>query len=124
MVSRITRRMVPAVICGHTSRRQVFQLNIDPADRIDELKLDVTAPMMAPMPSRATSGGAVWVSSSGSASAGCADSRACSAAGHAYANAATPISSGGTVSAMVSRPDRMECHCARAGVWQDSTRWK
>ena len=42
---------------GHTSRFRQFQLNIDPADRMDELKLDVTAPMMAARPSRPTERG-------------------------------------------------------------------
>src|SRR5213593_3942970 len=32
---------------GQTRRFRQFQLSIDPAERIDELKLDVTAPMMA-----------------------------------------------------------------------------
>ena len=37
--------------------RALFQLNIEPADRIDDEKLDVTAPTMAARPSMPTSGG-------------------------------------------------------------------
>src|SRR5437899_7613503 len=49
---RITRDICAAVSDGHTSRFRQFQLNIDPAERIDELKLDVTAPTIAARPSR------------------------------------------------------------------------
>ncbi len=68
---------------GHSRRLQVFQLNIEPADRIDELKLDVTAPMMAPMPSSAASGGVTCFSRSGSVSAGWRCSCAARSGGHA-----------------------------------------
>src|SRR5256885_10790988 len=54
---RITRFMSLTEIDGHTSRLKQFQLSIEPADRIDELKLDVTAPMIAARPSSAITGG-------------------------------------------------------------------
>ena len=53
----MTRRICTTDSDGHSSRFSQFQLNIDPADRIEELKLDVTAPMIAASPSRPTSGG-------------------------------------------------------------------
>src|SRR5882672_920735 len=49
---RITRFICRADTDGHTRRFTQFQLNIDPADRIDELKLELTAPTIAARPSR------------------------------------------------------------------------
>src|SRR5206468_8226881 len=47
MDERITRFIWTTDSDGQTSRFRQFQLNIDPADRIEELKLDVTAPIIA-----------------------------------------------------------------------------
>src|SRR3954447_3760244 len=74
--SRIDDRMT-RFICGtdndgHTRRLTQFQLNIDPADRQEELKLDVTAPTMAARPSQPITGGTACANSSGIASAGVA----------------------------------------------------
>src|ERR1051326_8669727 len=122
--ARMTRAIRGTVSDGHTSRFRQFQLSIEPADRIEELKLDVTAPMIAASPSSPTTGGTAIAKSSGIASAGVARSRAICSADHGYANAATPIISGGTVNAIVSTPARNDCARASRGVRHDSTRWK
>src|SRR5882762_7838794 len=44
---RMTRFIWTTDSDGQTRRFRQFQLSIEPADRIDELKLEVTAPMMA-----------------------------------------------------------------------------
>ena len=67
---------------GLSSRVHVFQLNIDPAERIDAEKLDVTAPTIAARPNRPITGGTTYLKIIGSASAGCAARRAASSAGH------------------------------------------
>src|SRR6185436_19801803 len=67
---------------GQTRRFRQFQLSIDPAERIDELKLDVTAPVMAARPSMPATGGTACAKSNGIASAGCACSRASVAGPH------------------------------------------
>jgi hypothetical protein len=59
-----------------------FQLNIDPAEQIDELKLDVTAPMIAASPRIPTMGGTARAKSSGIVSAGVAASRDAISFGH------------------------------------------
>ena len=69
---RITRFICSIDSDGHSRRLRQFQLSIDPADRIDELKLDVTAPMIAARPSRPMAGGTAFAKSSGIASAGVA----------------------------------------------------
>src|SRR5437763_13550315 len=94
---RITRFIWIVESDGQTRRFKQFQLSIDPADRIDELKLEVTAPMIAASPSRPMSGGTAFAKSSGIASAGLACRRDTSAGDHGYAKAATPSSSGGAV---------------------------
>ena len=66
---RITRFIWSTDSDGHTSRFRQFQLNIDPADRMEELKLDVTAPTIAARPSRPTTRGTARENSSGIASA-------------------------------------------------------
>src|SRR5262245_398919 len=109
---------------GHTRRFRQFQLSIEPAERIDELKLDVTAPMMAASPRRPMALGTARANSSGIASAGVAWSRDTMSAGQGYANAAIPISSGGTVNPIVSTPARIDWRFASRGVRHDSTRWK
>ena len=91
---------------------------------MDEEKLDVTAPMIAARPSRPASGGTTCVKISGSACAGCAASSRATSGGHTYANATRPISSGGIVSTIVSRPERIECARASFAERHDSTRWK
>src|SRR5262245_329233 len=100
----ITRFICSTDSDGHTRRFRQFQLNMDPAERIDELKLDVTAPMMAARPSSPTARGTARENSSGMASAAFICSRARSSAVHGYANAATPINSGGAVKRIVSTP--------------------
>src|SRR5450432_937646 len=119
---RITRFICTTDSDGHTSRLRQFQLNIEPADRIDELKLDVTAPMIAARPSRPMTGGTALAKSIGIASAGVLCSRATMSVGQGYANAAMPISSGGTVNAIVSTPASDDIARASAGVRHDSTR--
>src|SRR6476660_5351080 len=109
---------------GQTRRFRQFQLSIDPAERIDELKLDVTAPMIAARPRRPITGGTARANSSGIASAGVAWRRDTISAGQGYAKAAIPISSGGTVNAIVSTPARIDWRFASRGVRHDSTRWK
>src|SRR6478672_12158685 len=121
---RITNVRPRTDMSGRNSRWNTFHANIDPAERIDDEKLDVTAPTIAARPSRPITGGTAYLKINGSASAGCAASRSASAGGHAYANATSPISSGGIVSAIVINPDRIECACAALGVRHDSTRWK
>src|SRR5204863_3930778 len=121
---RITRFMSRTESDCHASRLRQFQLSIEPADRIDELKLEVTAPMIAARPSSPTSGGTAVLNSSGIASAGVDCSRATFACDHGYAQAPTPINSGGTVNAIVSTPARNDCARASRGVLHDSTRWK
>ena len=59
-----------------------FQLNIDPADRIEELKLELTAPTIAARPSRPTTRGTACRNNSGIVSAGVVCSRATLSAGH------------------------------------------
>src|SRR2546427_8930487 len=54
---RITRFICIVDSDGHTRRLRQFQLSMDPADRIDELKLEVTAPMIAARPRRPMTGG-------------------------------------------------------------------
>ena len=101
----------------HRAGSTPFHANIEPADRIDALKLEVTAPMIAPRPSSATQRGRRGAGSSiGSASAGCAlQLRQPGRPATRSANAATPSSSGGTVSAIVSRPgeDRVPLRLGR-----------
>src|SRR5687767_4364724 len=109
---------------GFISRQHTFQLNIDPADRIDDEKLDVTAPMIAANPSSPTSGGVRCLKIIGSACAGCSARSAAASAFHTYADATRPISKGGTVKAIVIRPERIECACASVADRHDSTRWK
>jgi len=59
-----------------------FQLNIEPADRIEELKLELTAPTIAARPRRPMTRGTARRNSSGIVSAGVACSRATMSAGH------------------------------------------
>src|SRR5271170_6652750 len=66
---------------GNHSRLQQFQLNIDAADKIDALKLDVTAPTMDPNPSSATQAGVASLSIRGSVSEGCSRSLAANSGG-------------------------------------------
>src|SRR5450755_97864 len=94
---------------GQISRLMQFQLSIDPAERIDELKLELTAPTIAARPSRPMTRGTACRNSSGIVSAGVAARRATISADQGYAKAETPIRSGGTVNAIVSRPDRIDC---------------
>src|SRR5262247_1759457 len=101
---------------GHTSRLRPFQLNIEPAERIDELKLDVTAPMIAARPRIPMTGGTACANSTGITSAGFCSRRAIVAAGHGYAKAATPIRSGGATNVIVSTPARIEWPRAFSGV--------
>src|SRR5213596_1255 len=69
---RITRFICTIDSDGHTRRLRQFQLSMDPADKIDELKLDVTAPIIAARPRRPIAGGTAFAKSSGIASAGVA----------------------------------------------------
>src|SRR5205809_7752043 len=69
---RITRFICTIDSDGHTRRLRQFQLSMDPADKIDELKLDVTAPTIAARPRRPIAGGTAFAKSSGIASAGVA----------------------------------------------------
>src|SRR5262245_35657593 len=80
---------------GHTRRLRPFQLSMDPAERMDELKLDVTAPMIAARPRIPMTGGTACANNTGITSAGFCSRRLTVAGGHGYAKAATPISSGG-----------------------------
>src|SRR5436190_20205927 len=93
---RITRRIWMTDNDGQTRRFRQFQLSIEPADRIDELKLEVTAPMMAARPRSPIAGGTALAKSSGMVSAGVACSRETMAGGQGQANAAIPINGGGT----------------------------
>src|SRR5262245_24839092 len=104
MDARITPVIWTTVRDGQRSRLRQFQLNIEPADRIDELKLDVTAPMIAARPSNLTTGGTARAKSRGMVSAGVALRRARTSACHGYENAAIPIRSGGTVRTIVRPP--------------------
>src|SRR6185369_9980976 len=61
---RITRFIWTVDSDGHTRRFRQFQLSIEPADRIDELKLEVTAPMIAARPRRPIAGGTAFAKSS------------------------------------------------------------
>src|SRR6185436_5687218 len=122
MDDRITCVIWTTVSDGHTSRFRQFQLNIEPADRIDELKLEVTAPMMAASPSTPTAGGTARAKSSGIVSAGVARRLARTSGGHGNENAAIPISSGGTVRRIVSTPAMIDSLRAPSGVRHDSTR--
>src|SRR5882672_13219 len=70
--ARIARFIWTIVNDGQTRRFRQFQLNIDPADRQDELKLDVTAPMIAARPRMPIAGGTAFAKSSGIVSAGVA----------------------------------------------------
>lgn len=67
-------RCTAASLILRTKARTPFQVTMDAADRTDALKLEVTAPTMAPRPSSATSDGVAMPSSSGSAWAGIAAS--------------------------------------------------
>jgi hypothetical protein len=67
---------------GRSSRLQQFQLNIDAADRIEELKLEVTAPTIPANPSIATQGGVACFKKSGKVSDGNSVSRFASGPGH------------------------------------------
>src|SRR5580700_2430755 len=107
---------------GSSSRLQPFQLNIDAADKMDALKLEVTAPTMDPRPSSATHTGVASLNISGSVSEGCSLSRAANSGGQGYPSAAIPISNGGTTNAIVSSPERIDMDCACPGDLQDSTR--
>src|SRR5262249_56108785 len=78
---RITRFICTTDSDGQSRRLRQFQLSIDPAERIDELKLDVTAPTIAARPSSPMAGGTARASSSGIASAGVARSPAAASAG-------------------------------------------
>src|SRR4029450_7073854 len=124
MLTRITRCSVAAGRSGRSSREHAFQLNIELADKMDEEKLDVTAPTIAANPINPMTGGVTYLTTIGSASAGCCDSGAANSGDHGYAAATRPSSSGGKVSAMVSRPASTECACASRGERQDNTRWK
>ena len=79
---RMTRFICSTESDGQSSRLQQFQLSIDPAERIDELKLEVTAPMIAARPSRPIDGGTALANSSGIASAGVVWRRVTRSAGH------------------------------------------
>ncbi|HEY3130992.1 MAG TPA: hypothetical protein VGL91_16175 [Acidobacteriota bacterium] len=100
----------PTDSSGQTRRLQQFQLNIEPAERIEELKLEVTAPMIAPKPNILTSSGVACRSSKGSVSAGLALSSVRRLGLHAYPKAANPSSNGGKVKPIVSKPAAIECH--------------
>src|SRR5580704_9755953 len=80
--TRISRFMARADRSGHKSRLQQFQLNMDAAERTEELKLEVTAPTMASNPSSATQAGATCLSIIGRTSEGFAESLASRSAGH------------------------------------------
>src|SRR5687768_8305253 len=73
---RITRDIRSTDNDGHSRRLKQFQLSMEPADRIDELKLDVTGPMSAARPRRPIAGGTAVANSNGIASTGAALSRA------------------------------------------------
>ena len=79
---RITCRIRTSESDGHASRFRPFQLNIDPADRIDELKLDVTAPTIAASPRMPMTGGTASAKSIGSVSDGLRRRRPSVTAGH------------------------------------------
>src|SRR5262245_10944752 len=106
--NRTDPRMTPFIcvtVSDGTSRRfNPFQPSIDPADRIDELKLDVTAPTIAASPSTPIDAGTARANNSGIVSAGLTRSLPATSAGHGYANAAMPISSGGITNAIVITP--------------------
>src|SRR5579871_6099473 len=109
---------------GARRRLQQFQLNIDAADKIDALKLDVTAPTIDPNPSSATQTGVALRSIRGSACDGCSWTRAASSGGKRYASAAMPIKRGGATNAIVSSPDRIDMDRACLSDLHESTRWK
>src|SRR5688500_14208563 len=106
------------------SRQHTFHLNIDPADSIDDEKLNVTAPTTAAYPCSPTSRGVQCMKIVVSACAGCSARSAAASAFHTYADATRPISKGGTVKANDIRPERIECACASVADRHDSTRWK
>src|SRR4249919_1362782 len=95
MESRISRFSCRIERSGHNNRLNPFQLNIEATDRIEELKLEVTAPTIAPNPRRATTGGVTYSKSIGNVCEGCAWRRANKSEGQAYLKAATPRSAGG-----------------------------
>src|SRR5262245_26084467 len=120
--NRISRFICRVERSGRSNRRQRFQLTIEAAERIDELKLEVTAPMIAPNPRSATRGGVAYSSSMGNVWAGWDCRRSSRSAGQAYLKAATPSSSGGIVNKIVNAPAKIEWSWALRGVWQESTR--
>src|SRR6476660_382996 len=97
---------------GQARRFRPFQLNIEPADKIDELKLEVTAPTIAAIPRRPIVGGTARANSSGIASAGVACSRAMMSFDQGYANAERPMRSGGTTNSIVNTPARIDWRLA------------
>ncbi len=97
----------------------MFQPSIAPADRMDELKLEVTAPTMAANPSSPISGGTTSSRSLGKVSFALKPSWP-----PKIETAAIPSSSGGMSRRIVRMPARIECDAARPGVRQESTRWK
>ena len=106
------------------SARTPFQVAIDAAESTDALKLEVTAPTIAPSPSSATKGGVASRSSSGSACAGVCASSAPAAAPHGNTAAARPSTIGGATSAIVTRPAATDVRRAWDGVEHARTRWK
>ena len=87
---------------GAISLKYQFQENIEPADRIEELKLEVTAPTIAAIPISATHRGTRFSSSKGMESAGSDRSP------FQYTTATMPKISGGMVIRMVNTPARID----------------
>jgi hypothetical protein len=67
---RITEDALFKLDVGELSLRYQFHENIDPAERMDELKLEVTAPTIAANPKSATQRGTKFSNNKGTESAG------------------------------------------------------
>src|SRR5437016_5877125 len=81
METRTSVFMAPVDRSGHRRRLQQFQLNMEAAERMEELKLEVTAPTIASSPSSATQAGAACFRNSGNVSEGYAANLAATAGG-------------------------------------------
>ena len=102
MVILITEEALFTCDFGAINLKYQFHENIDPAERIDELKLEVTAPTMAANPKSATQRGTKYSSSNGTERAGSERSP------FQYTTASIPKINGGMVISIVITPAMMD----------------
>src|SRR5262245_14802364 len=95
MAIRMRRFIVAGDKSGRSNRRTPFQVTIEAAERIDALKLDVTAERMATRPNNATQRGVAESSSKGSVAEGSVWRRVAFCGEKGYETAAIPINNGG-----------------------------